>query len=196
MRESGIFLMKAFGVASGLILVILVIQFNSAVLPLIIFFSVILSMIGVMWGLLLCGMRFGVIMTGVGVISLAGIVVNNSIVLIDCIHQRREEGLGVLRRGVEAGRLRLRPVLLTATTTILGLLPMAIGYSLEIHSWPPKIIAGAESSAWWAPMAVAVIFGLAMATVLTLVLVPTMYSLAEGFAGRLRRRFIPADERE
>ncbi len=194
MRDSGIFLMKAFGVASGLILVILVIQFNSILLPLIIFFSVILSMIGVMWGLLLCNMRFGVIMTGVGVISLAGIVVNNAIVLIDCIRQRREEGMDATEAVVMAGRLRVRPVLLTASTTVLGLLPMAIGYSLEIHQWPPKIIAGAESSAWWAPMAVAGLFGLTVATVLTLVLVPAMYSLAESFAAALRKRFMSADE--
>jgi multidrug efflux pump len=196
MRESGAFLLRAFGVASGLILVVLVIQFNSAVLPLVIFLSIILSMIGVMWGLLLCGMRFGVIMTGVGVISLAGIVVNNSIVLIDCIRQQREAGLGVTEAVVSAGRLRLRPVLLTATTTILGLLPMAIGFSLDVRSWPPRIIAGAESSAWWAPMAVAVIFGLGVATVLTLVLVPAMYSLVEGFANAMRKRFVPVDEAE
>ena len=194
MRESGMFLLKAFGVASGLILVILVIQFNSLSLPLIIFFSVILSMIGVMWGLLAFQMRFGVIMTGLGVISLAGIVVNNAIVLIDCARQRQAEGLGALEAIVTAGRLRLRPVLLTASTTILGLLPMVVGYSLEIHHWPPKIIAGAESSAWWAPMAVAVLFGLSVATILTLVLVPAMYSLAEDFAAALRKRFLPADE--
>jgi len=149
-----------------------------------------------MWGLLLCGMRFGVIMTGVGVISLAGIVVNNAIVLIDCIRQRRDEGMELSEAIVTAGRMRLRPVLLTATTTILGLTPMAIGYSLDIHRWPPRIVAGAESSAWWAPMAVAVIFGLAMATVLTLVLVPAMYSLVEGFAQRMQRRFVPKDELE
>ena len=194
MRESGLFLLKAFGVASGLILVILVIQFNSLSLPLIIFFSVILSMIGVMWGLLAFQMRFGVIMTGLGVISLAGIVVNNAIVLIDCALQRQAEGLSAKEAIVMAGRLRLRPVLLTATTTILGLLPMVVGYSLEIHSWPPKIIAGAESSAWWAPMAVAVLFGLTVATVLTLVLVPAMYSLAEDLGAALRKRFLPADE--
>jgi multidrug efflux pump len=194
MRESGLFLLKAFGVAAGLIFIILVIQFNSVLLPLVIIFSVILSLIGVMWGLLLCGMRFGVIMTGVGVISLAGIVVNNAIVLIDCIHQRRVEGLSVTEAVVTAGRLRLRPVLLTATTTILGLMPMAIGYSLEIHQWPPKIIAGAESSAWWAPMAVAVIFGLSMATVLTLILVPSMYSMVEDFAEGMKRRFMPKDD--
>lgn len=194
MRESGLFLLKSFGVASGLMLVILVIQFNSVLLPAIIYASVILSMIGVMWGLLICRMRFGVIMTGVGVISLAGIVVNNAIVLIDCIRQRREEGLSARDAVVAAGRLRLRPVLLTATTTVLGLTPMAIGYSLEIHQWPPTIIAGAESSAWWAPMAVAVIFGLSMATVLTLVLVPAMYSLVDDVAARMKRRFLPDDD--
>ena len=194
MRESGIFLMKAFGVAAGLILVILVVQFNSVLLPLIIFFSVILSMVGVMWGLLAFGMRFGVIMTGIGVISLAGIVVNNAIVLIDCALQRKAEGLSAIEAIVTAGRLRLRPVLLTASTTVLGLLPMVVGYSLEIHQWPPKIVAGAESSAWWAPMAVAVLFGLTVATILTLVLVPAMFSLAEDFSAALRRRFMPTDE--
>ena len=194
MRESGAFLMRAFGVASGLILVILVIQFNSVLLPLIIFFSVILSMIGVMWGLLICGMKFGVIMTGVGVISLAGIVVNNAIVLIDCIEQRRAEGESMTESIVTAGRLRLRPVLLTASTTVLGLIPMAVGWSLEFHSWPPKFTAGAESSAWWAPMAVAVIFGLSLATLLTLILVPAMVSIADSVAGAFRRRFAPVDD--
>jgi multidrug efflux pump len=179
MQESGEFLSRAFTVALGLILVILVIQFNSALLPIIVVFSVVLSLIGVMWGLLICGMRFGVIMTGVGVISLAGIVVNNAIVLVDCIRQRKEEGLDTAAAVVAAGRLRLRPVLLTAITTVLGLIPMAVGYSFEFHEWPPRIIAGAESSQWWAPMAVAVIFGLGVATVLTLVLVPLMYSLVD-----------------
>jgi len=182
MKEAGQFLSKAFAVALGLILVILVVQFNSALLPLIIVFSVILSLVGVMWGLLICRMRFGVIMTGVGVISLAGIVVNNAIVLVDCIRQRMLDGLDATEAIVSAGRLRLRPVLLTAITTILGLIPMAVGYSLEIRHWPPRITAGAESSAWWAPMAVAVIFGLAVATVLTLILVPLMFSLAHSFA--------------
>lgn len=194
MQESGSFLSRAFMVALGLILVILVVQFNSAILPLIIIFSVALSMIGVMWGLLFSGMRFGIIMTGVGVISLAGIVVNNAIVLIDCIIQRRREGMDSTEAVVTAGRLRLRPVMLTATTTVLGLIPMAVGFSLEVHTWPPKIVAGAESSAWWAPMAVAVIYGLAVSTVLTLLLVPVMYSLADSIAERMKGRFAPKDE--
>jgi multidrug efflux pump len=189
MQESGAFLAKAFAVALGLILVILVVQFNSALLPIIIVFSVVLSLIGVMWGLLICGMRFGVIMTGVGVISLAGIVVNNAIVLLDCVRQRKAEGLDTSSAVVAAGRMRLRPVLLTAVTTILGLIPMAVGYSIEFHEWPPRIIAGAESSQWWAPMAVAVIFGLGVATVLTLVLVPLMYSLVDSLATCMMTHF-------
>lgn len=188
MQKSSAFLSRAFMVALGLILVILVVQFNSVFLPLIIMFAVVLSMIGVMWGLLLTGMKFSIIMTGVGVISLAGIVVNNAIVLIDCIQQRRAEDYDATEAVVIAGRLRLRPVLLTATTTILGLIPMAVGLSLEIHQWPPRLIAGAESSDWWAPMAVAVIFGLGVATVLTLILVPVMYSLFDELASCIRRR--------
>ena len=192
MRESGAFLFRAFLVALALIVVILVLQFNSVLLPGVIILSVVMSLIGVMWGLLICGMRFGVIMTGVGVISLAGIVVNNAIVLVDCIQQRRAEGLSATDAVMAAGRLRLRPVLLTALTTILGLIPMAVGYSLEVHEWPPSIIAGAESSQWWAPMAVAVIFGLGVATMLTLVLVPVMYSLSDSLVACLRRLVSPA----
>ncbi len=191
MMQSGLFLLQAFLVAIGLIMIILVIQFNSVFMPLIIGVSVLLSLIGVTWGLLLTGTRFGVIMTGMGVVSLAGIVVNNSIVLMDCIRQRKFEGLDTAEAVVIAGKMRLRPVLLTAITTILGLLPMAIGYSLDIHEWPPRIVAGAESSAWWAPMAVAVIFGLAMATFLTLVLVPVMFSLFDSLSHAMRKRFAP-----
>jgi multidrug efflux pump len=187
MKESGAFLLKAFGFAVAMIAVILVIQFNSVVYPAIIMVSVVLSLIGVMWGLLICQLRFGVIMTGLGVISLAGVVVNNAIVLIDCVLQRRKEGMTATEAVVTAGRLRLRPVLLTAGTTVLGLIPMAVGWSVDIHTWPWKFVASAESGTWWAPMAVAVIFGLTLATVLTLVVVPVMYSLAESFSHYFRR---------
>lgn len=193
MKESGTFLFRALLLAVAAIAVIMVIQFNSAILPGIVMISVILSMIGVLWGLMLARLRFGVVMTGLGVISLAGIVVNNSIVLIDCILQRRKEGMPVDEAVVTAGRLRLRPVLLTAGTTVLGLIPMAVGWSVEIHTWPWRLVAGAESSAWWAPMAVAVIFGLSLATLLTLVQVPVMYSLADGLILAFRRRFSPKD---
>jgi multidrug efflux pump subunit AcrB len=151
--------------------------------------SVVLSMVGVTWGLLVFGMRFGVIMTGIGVVSLAGVVVNNGIVLIDCINQRKAAGLSTTEAIVAGGRMRLRPVLLTAITTIAGLIPMAAGWSLEVHTWPPRFVAGAETSAWWAPMAVAVLFGLAVATVLTLIQAPIMYSLADSLSGTLKRQF-------
>ncbi len=191
MRKSGLFLAQAFLVAIGLIMIILVLQFNSVFMPLIIGMSVLLSLIGVTWGLLITGTRFGVIMTGMGVVSLAGIVVNNAIVLMDCIRQRQAEGMDTEEAVITAGKMRLRPVILTAVTTILGLLPMAVGFSLDIHQWPPRIVAGAESSAWWAPMAVAVIFGLAMATFLTLVLVPVAFSLFDTLSRALRKRFAP-----
>ncbi|MBI9021531.1 MAG: efflux RND transporter permease subunit, partial [Verrucomicrobia bacterium] len=187
MKESMAFLGKAFLVAVAGVLVILVIQFNSVLLPLIIGISIVLSIIGVMWGLLITRTAPSVIMTGLGVISLAGIVVNNAIVLIDCINQQKRAGMGSTDAILTAGRLRLRPVLLTASTTILGLVPMAIGWSIDVHSFPWKITAGGGTSAWWAPMAVAVIFGLTVSTVLTLVLIPAMYSLADSLAARLRR---------
>ncbi|TFH12846.1 MAG: efflux RND transporter permease subunit, partial [Lentisphaerales bacterium] len=187
MNESSAFLKRAFGIALALIAVVLVIQFNSALLPGIILLSVLLSLVGVMWGLMICRMRFGVIMTGIGVISLAGVVVNNAIVLIDCIHHRVAAGLSVRDAVIAGGRLRLRPVLLTAATTILGLIPMATGVSLEIHRIPWAITTGSETTEWWAPMAVAIIFGLAVATMLTLVLVPVMYSLIDSFVQALRR---------
>ncbi len=189
MEKSGRFLAQAFMIAIGLILILLVIQFNSVFMPLIIGVSVLLSLIGVMWGLILTRTSFGVIMTGMGVVSLAGIVVNNSIVLMDCIRQRQADGLSTEEAVIVAGKMRLRPVLLTAITTILGLLPMAIGLGIDIHHWPPRIAWGAETSAWWAPMAVAVIFGLAMATLLTLVLVPVMFSMFDTLSQRLRQRF-------
>ncbi|MEN7972941.1 MAG: efflux RND transporter permease subunit [Verrucomicrobiota bacterium] len=184
-QESSEFLSEAFMLALAGIVVILVIQFNSVLLPLIIFSSIILSIIGVMWGLLLTRMHFSIIMTGVGIISLAGIVVNNAIVLVDCINQMKAKGLDTTEAVVHAGRLRLRPVLLTAVTTILGLIPMAIGFSFDVHTL--RFAVGGATSAWWAPMAIAVIFGLAVSTLLTLVMVPLMYSLADSFAAFLKQ---------
>ncbi len=195
MRVSGAFLQQAFLVALGLIAVILVIQFNSVVYPFIIMFSVLMSIMGVLVGLLVTRMTFVVIMTGVGVISLAGVVVNNSIVLVDCFLQHRRAGLAVDEAMVQAGRQRLRPVLLTAITTILALTPMAMGFSFDFHTWPPSIMTDAETAAFWAPMAVAVIFGLAVASLLTLIQVPVMCSLAETIR-LFFRRHAPADDNQ
>ncbi|MGD8467740.1 MAG: efflux RND transporter permease subunit, partial [Desulfobacterales bacterium] len=118
-------------------------------------------------------------MTGIGVISLAGVVVNNAIVLIDYINQLMAKGLSSTEALLRAGAVRFRPVMLTAITTILGLLPMATGISFDFRKMAFDI--GGESSQWWGPMAVAVIFGLGFATLLTLILVPVLCSLAHSF---------------
>ncbi|MDP6107649.1 MAG: efflux RND transporter permease subunit, partial [Candidatus Brocadiia bacterium] len=167
------FLLKAFGIALGLILMILVTQFNSLRVPLIIMTTVVLSMVGVLAGLLAWRLPFGVIMTGIGVISLAGVVVNNAIVLLDYTRQLRARGMELVEATLQAGVTRFRPVLLTAGTTIMGLMPMVTGVSYDFHvmEW----VTRSQSSDWWRGMAVAVTFGLAFATVLTLIVVPTLY---------------------
>lgn len=167
------FLSKAFVIALFLITLILVAQFNTIIVPLIIMSTVILSLVGVFMGLLICAMPFGIIMTGVGVISLAGVVVNNAIVLLDYTRQLQKRGLELIDAAIQAGATRLRPVLLTALTTILGLIPMAVGVSFDFIAW--KWVTKSESSQWWSSMAIAVIFGLTFATILTLVVVPTLY---------------------
>jgi multidrug efflux pump subunit AcrB len=184
-KEAQEFLGRAFVIGVFLISIVLVSQFNRFDLPLIILASVILSLVGVLWGLILTGTPFGVMMTGLGVISLAGVVVNNAIVLLDYIEQLRERGRTMFESLVEAGVARFRPVVLTAVTTILGLVPMALGISVDFANF--RIVEGSSSSQWWGPMAVAVIFGLAFATVLTLVMVPTFYSIMEDIRG-LRAR--------
>jgi CzcA family heavy metal efflux pump len=176
------FLSKAFFACIALILLILLTQFNSLVTPLIILASVVFSLIGVFLGLLITGTAFGIIMTGIGVISLAGVVVNNAIVLIDYINQLLAKGLSSTEALLRAGSVRFRPVMLTAITTILGLLPMATGISFDFSKMAFDI--GGESSQWWGPMAVAVIFGLGFATLLTLILVPVLCSLAHNFRKR------------
>jgi multidrug efflux pump subunit AcrB len=174
-KESEDFLSKAFVVACFLIFLVLVSQFNSVSQPFIIMTSVILSLGGVFLGLALFKQPFGIIMTGVGVISLAGVVVNNAIVLIDYINKLRERGMALKEAVISAGATRLRPVLLTAITTILGLIPMVTGVSFDFRHMAISWVS--ESSQWWRSMAIVVIFGLMVATFLTLVVVPTLYSL-------------------
>jgi len=173
--KSAAFLGKAFVATLFIIFIILVTQFNSFMTPFIILTSVLLSLIGVFLGLLITDTAFGVIMTGIGVISLAGVVVNNAIVLIDYYNQLKQRGMVARDALIKAGLVRFRPVMLTAITTILGLLPMATGISFDFRKVALDI--GNESSQWWGPMAVAVIFGLAVATLLTLVVVPVLCSL-------------------
>ncbi|MEN0066650.1 MAG: efflux RND transporter permease subunit [Myxococcota bacterium] len=182
-EQSMVFLSRAFLIAVALILLVLVTQFDSITMPAIILATVILSLIGVLWGLLLTGSPFSIIMTGIGVISLAGVVVNNAIVLLDYVQQLQARGLDTEDALVEAGLTRFRPVMLTAITTALGLFPMALGASFDFFEL--KFIIGSNSAAFWGPMAIAVIFGLLFATVLTLLMVPVLYSINEDLRDRL-----------
>ena len=187
------FLSKAMLIALALIMIILVTQFNSFVKPSIIMFSVILSTIGVFGGLATFHMDFVVLMTGIGLVSLAGVVVNNAIVLIDYIglvKLRKKKEMGIaeddeLPMGVamecivKAGKTRLRPVLLTAITTVLGLIPLAVGLNINfitlLKNFNPQLFFGGPNTAFWGPMSWTVIFGLTFATFLTLIVVPSMY---------------------
>ncbi|MEY3565625.1 MAG: hypothetical protein RJA23_1795, partial [Bacteroidota bacterium] len=203
--KSQAFLLRALGIAIALIFLIIVAQFNSVISPFIIMTSVLFSTIGVFLGLVIFNMDFVVIMTGIGIISLAGVVVNNAIVLIDytdLVRTRKREELGIQKGNylalpdlmasiVEAGKTRLRPVLLTAITTVLGLIPLAIGMNINfatlLSEFDPQFYVGGDNAAFWGPMAWTVIFGLTFATVITLVLVPVMYLLTDKLAIKLRR---------
>ncbi|MCA9523440.1 MAG: efflux RND transporter permease subunit [Myxococcales bacterium] len=196
------FLGKALGIAVFLIFLVILTQFNSLAQSSIILFSVVLSIVGVLWGLVISGTPFGVLMTGLGVISLAGVVVNNAIVLIDYTNQLVNEGKEVFDAVIEAAATRLRPVLLTAVTTVLGLIPMAMGWSVDFMTFPDiQFQVGGTSAEWWGPMAVAVAYGLVVATGLTLGVVPVLYytiwrvnSRIAAFLGRHRliRAFVYA----
>jgi multidrug efflux pump len=194
--EAANFLIGAFGIALFAIFLILVSQFNSLINPVIIFLSIVFSTIGVFLGLVVTQMDFVVVMTGIGIISLAGIVVNNAIVLIDYINflrERKREERGLTKREDElsnddvkdaivlSGKTRLRPVLLTAITTVLGLIPLAIGFNINfgtlISEFDPQIFIGGDNVAFWGPMSWTIINGLVFATFLTLIVVPVMYWL-------------------
>lgn len=200
------FLGTALMVAVFMIFLIIVAQFNSISAPVIIVGAVVLSLIGVLLGLIISGMDFVIIMTMIGIISLAGVVVNNAIVLVDytkLIISRKELELGisgtkddrlpvskVVNAIIEGGKTRLRPVLLTAITTVLGLLPMAIGLNIDFLGFfaegDPNISIGGDNVIFWGPMSWTIIFGLTFATFLTLVIVPVMFYLAL----RLKYKFL------
>lgn len=189
------FLLGALGTALGLILFLLVLQFNSISNPLIILLSIFLSFTGVLYGISVFGMPFVIMMTMMGIISLSGIVVNNGVVLIDytqLLIARKKEELGIpfeqMLPRLEAreaivlgGAARLRPVLLTAITTILGLIPLATGLNINfltlVTNWDPNIYVGGDNVIFWGPLCWTVIFGLTFATFLTLVIVPACFYL-------------------
>lgn len=201
------FLLNAMMVALALIFLILVSQFNSLTQPLLVMATVPFSLIGVFLGLALTRSDFVVIMTGIGIISLAGVVVNNAIVLIDCANQliaNRKLALGLPEEArldgkeirqilIQAGFMRLRPVLLTAITTVLGLIPLAIGLNVDFFRlythFDPDIYWGGQNADFWGPMAWTVVYGLTFSTFLTLVVVPVMYFLADRFTYRVAKLF-------
>jgi multidrug efflux pump subunit AcrB len=192
--EAAAFLQSAFLGAVMLIGLILVTQFNSVVKPVIILTSVLMSTAGVFLGLMIFRMPFGIIMTGVGIISLAGIVVNNAIILIDYIDLlRTRDGMDRREALVKGGHVRFRPVVLTAITTALGLIPLAIGLNFDFFglytNLQPELYWGGEQAAWWGPMAIAVIVGILFATFLTLILVPVLYSIVDDLTDFLKRHY-------
>jgi len=203
-EENMRFLSSALGFAILLIMLLLVFQFNSVSKPLIILFSIFMSFTGVMLGLVFFNMTFVIIMTMMGIISLAGIVVNNSVVLLDytqLLLDRKREALNITDDNllprkdifdaiVAGGKARLRPVLLTAITTVLGLIPLAIGLNINFFSLfatgDPQIYFGGENVIFWGPLAWTVIFGLTFATFLTLVIVPVAFFLSKRAAIRMK----------
>ncbi len=188
-EESQAFLMQSFVVAIFLIFMVLVTQFNSITLPFVILASVAASLSGVFLGMIVHGLPISILMGGIGTISLAGVVVNNAIVLIDYTNQLRARGYPRHDAILLAGMVRLRPVVLTAMTTLLGLLPITMGMDINFYRWPNVVIFGSEAGTFWLPMNYAVMYGLAVATVMTLILVPLLYSLNEASKERLRRFF-------
>lgn len=191
LQKSQAFLMQSFLMAIFLIFLVLVTQFNSVMVPFIILSSVLLSLMGVFLGLIIQDLPFSVLMGGMGTVSLAGIVVNNAIVMIDFIRQLRERGLPRDEAVLMAALVRLRPVMLTAITTVLGLMPVAIGMDINFYRGWNFAVFGSESGTFWKPMAYAIIYGLSVATILTLVVVPVLYSALDGMkqsiAGLLNR---------
>ena len=185
-REAEAFLLKAFGAALFVMAIILVTQFNSFYQAALILSAVILSTVGVLLGLLVIGQPFGIVMSGIGVIALAGIVVNNNIVLIDTYNILRRGGMDPIEAALRTGVLRLRPVLLTTITTVLGLMPMVLGVNIDIIG--RSVTVGGPSTQWWTQLATAVAGGLTFATVLTLVLTPSLLVLGER---RRHRRTVP-----
>lgn len=173
------FLGRSLVISVFIILLILITQFNSIGKTLIIMTEVVFSIIGVLLGLAIFNMDFSVIMMGVGIVALAGIVVRNGILLVEFTDELRARGKPVAEAIIEAGRIRMTPVLLTATAAILGLIPLAVGFNIDFSSLftsgDPKIFLGGDSVAFWGPLSWTIIFGLGFATFITLIILPVMY---------------------
>jgi len=188
-KETGQFMVVAMFIALALIFIILVAQFNSIAKPLIIISMFFFSFIGVLLGFVVFAIDISVMMTGMGIIAVAGVVVKNGIIIIDYIDNRIESGMDKMEAVIQAGATRLTPVLLTALSTVLGLVPLAIGMNFNFQTLltrlDPQIYFGGDNAAFWNPLAMTIIFGLSFATILTLVVVPAMYTLV--FVRRKKR---------
>ena len=187
--ETGAFLGSALLISLGLIFLILVTQFNSVSKPIIILSEIVLSLIGVLLGFSIFDMEISIIMTGVGIVALAGIVVRNGILLVEFTEILLKQGMPLREAIIEAGRTRMTPVLLTATATMLGLVPLAVGLNIDFaklfQEGNPHIFFGGDSVAFWGPLSWTMIFGLGFATFLTLILVPVMLYLTERFKAKI-----------
>jgi multidrug efflux pump len=190
--ETSAFLGKAMLIAIGLIFFILITQFNSMSKTLIILSEVIFSVIGVLLGIVIFNMSISIIMTGLGIVALGGIVVRNGILIVEFIDTLKERGLKTREAIVQAGLTRITPVILTATATILGLVPLAVGFNLNFVTMftqlNPQIHIGGDNVMFWGPLSWTIIFGLSFATFLTLLFVPAMYIIAYEMKIRLKRR--------
>ncbi len=191
--ETGQFLMVALIAAVCLIFLVLVAQFNSIGKPFIIMSQVVFSLIGVFIGFATFGMDISVVLTGMGIIAVAGIVVKNGIILIDYIDILRNEGKSLKDAVIEGGAVRLNPVLLTAASTILGLIPLALGLNIDFYglfaSFEPNLYFGGDNADFWGPLAWTIIYGLGFATFLTLILVPSMYYIGVNTKTWFREKF-------
>ena len=191
--ETAAFLGNALLISLGLILIILVTQFNSVSKPIIILSEILFSIIGVILGITIFRMDMSIVMSGIGIVALAGIVVRNGILLVEFTDLLVEQGMPVKEAVIEAGRTRMTPVLLTATATMLGLVPLAVGLNIDFaelfSSFNPHIFFGGDNVAFWGPLSWTMIFGLSFATFLTLVLVPCMYLLADSNSKKVKGFF-------
>ena len=189
--ETSAFLGWAMMTALLLIVLILVIQFNSISKPIIILTEIVFSIIGVFIGFSIFKMEFSIVMSGVGIIALAGIVVRNGILLVEFTELLREKGVPVFDAIVEAGKTRMTPVILTALAAMLGLIPLAVGLNIDFarlfNEFNPHIYFGGDNTAFWGPLSWTMIFGLGFATFITLIMVPVMYLLSERMKNKVRQ---------
>jgi multidrug efflux pump subunit AcrB len=187
--ETGAFLAFAFFLAFAMMFMILVVQFNSISKPLIILSEIILSLIGVLIGFSLFRMEISIIMTGVGVMALAGLVVRNGILLVEFTELLRSQGVSLYEAVVEAAKTRMTPVLLTTIAATIGLIPLAVGLNIDFVTlfteFNPHIYFGGDNVAFWGPLSWTMIFGLVFGTFLTLILVPVLYLLVDKLKERV-----------